>query len=211
MTPVQPQPLIPSWVYEVPWRLVATAAAGALLIAALVALWIWYRRRRAAAARLAAITGSSYAYLRNVLLPDPQGLPLHFDFLLLTARGAVVIDLREVRGNIFGGDQMSEWTVMSRGGRSTFTNPQPGLLDRIAALRALVVELPVDGQIVFGARARFPKGLPSQTRLLESLIHEHQALNPSKAGPLADSWLADWRTIEAASRPSRLASPVAAV
>jgi hypothetical protein len=211
MTPVQPQPLIPEWVYQVPWPLVGVAAAGLALIAALVALWIWYRRRQAAARRLAAITSGSYAYLRDVVLPDPQGLPLHFDFLLLTARGAVVIDMREVRGNVFGGDQMSEWTVMNRGGRFTFTNPQSGVLDRVAALRALVQDLPADGQVVFGAGARFPKGLPSQTRLLESLVDEHLALNPSKAGPLADSWLDDWRTIEAVSRPSKLASPSAAV
>ena len=211
MNTVQPQPLIPAWVYDVPWPLVATVAGGLALVGVLIAVWIWYRRRRAAAARLAAITSGSYAYLCDVVLPDAQGLPLHFDFLLLTARGAVVIDLRDVRGHVFGGDQMSEWTVMNRGVRSTFANPQPGLLDRIAALRALVQELPIDGQVVFTARARFPKGLPGQTRLLESLIDEYQALNPSKAGPLADSWLSEWRAIEAASQPSKLASPVAAV
>jgi len=135
---------------------------------------------------------------------DPQGLPLHFDFLLLTARGAVIVDLREVRGNVFGGDQMSEWTVMNRRGRGTFTNPQPGMLDRVAALRELVRELPVDGQIVFGGKARFPKGLPSHTRLLESLVDEHRALAPGRAGPLPESWLDDWRAIEQASQPSRL-------
>jgi hypothetical protein len=208
---VQPQPLIPEWVHEIQWPLVGAVAGGVALIAALLALWVWYRRRRAAAERLAMITGHSYAYLRDVVLPDPQGLPLHFDFLLLTARGAVVVDFRDVRGNVFGGDQMSEWTVMSRRGRGTFTNPQPGLLDRIAALRALVTELPIDGQVVFTARARFPKGLPSQTRLLESLVDEHQALNPSKAGPLAEAWMNDWRAIASASKPSQLASPTAAV
>jgi hypothetical protein len=211
MSPVQPRPVIPDWVGEVQWQLVATAAGGLLLVAALVALLIWYRRRRAAAAWLAAITSGSYAYLRDVLLPDAQGLPLHFDFLLLTARGAVVIDLREVRGDVFGGEQMSDWAVINRGTRTTFANPLPGLLDRIAALRALAQELPIDGQIVFGARARFPKGLPAQARQLESLIDEHQALSPSKAGPLAESWLSDWRAIEAASQPSSLANPTAAV
>jgi hypothetical protein len=207
----QPQPLIPPWVEQIPWPLVGAAALGLVLIAALVALWIWYRRWRAAAARLAAITSGSYAYLRNIVLPDPQGLPLHLDFLLLTARGAVIIDLREVRGNVFGGDQMSEWTVMDRGTRDTFTNPQTGMLDRIAALRALVQELPIDGQIVFGAKTRFPKGLPSHTRLLESLLDEFQALSPSKAGPLPDAWLADWRAIESSSQPSVLGRPAAAI
>ena len=30
-------------------------------------------------------------------------------------------------GLIFGGDQMSDWTVMGRGHRYTFDNPQPAL------------------------------------------------------------------------------------
>ena len=37
---------------------------------------------------------------------------LHVDFLLLTQRGILVLDLREVPGMIFGGDQMNDWAVM---------------------------------------------------------------------------------------------------
>src|SRR5256885_13084397 len=53
-------------------------------------------------------------YLVDVLVPDGMGGGFHVDFLLLTARGVVVIDLRDVTGNIFGGDQMAAWTVMDR-------------------------------------------------------------------------------------------------
>ena len=96
-------------------------------------------------ARTLAVTSCGFEHLRDVLVPDGQGAALHVDFLLLTARGIIVIDLRDVAGNIFGGDQMSEWTVMHRAQRFTFANPQPGLYDRIAAVRALAQGMPVEG------------------------------------------------------------------
>ena len=49
---------------------------------------------------------------------------LHVDFLLLTQRGILVPDLREVPGLIFGGDQMNDWAVMTRRRRHSFANPQ---------------------------------------------------------------------------------------
>ena len=138
-------------------QFVATAVGVAALLAGLFLLWRWHRRRRLRAARALAITNCGYEHLRDVLVPDGQGSTLHVDFLLLTARGLVVIDLRDVEGNIFGGDQMTEWTVMRRALRYTFPNPQTGLYDRIAAVRALAPELPIEGRAVFTRSGRFPK------------------------------------------------------
>ena len=53
-----------------------------------------------------------------------MGSSFHVDFVLRTPRGAMVLDLRDVRGNVFGGDQMNEWTVMDGPHRYTFVNPQ---------------------------------------------------------------------------------------
>jgi len=61
-------------------------------------------------------------------------------------------------GNIFGGDQMTEWTVMDGPQRFTFTNPQGALYDRIAAVRAVGGEAPTEGRIVFTKRGNFPRG-----------------------------------------------------
>src|SRR4051812_32389979 len=85
---------------------VAGIIAGLAAVAALMFAWRIYRRRREQAAQLRAVTDCAYEYLRDVLVPDPQGVPLHVDFLLMTARGIVVIDMRDLAGNVFGGDQM---------------------------------------------------------------------------------------------------------
>ena len=53
--------------------------------------------------------------------------------------------------------------------RSTFTNPQTGLYDRIASVKAVAQDTPVEGRIVFTRRAKFPKGLPRFTVMLESV------------------------------------------
>jgi len=185
---------------------------GALvLVALLLVLWRWYRRRRAAAMRLAMVTGGAFEFLQNVLVPDGQGAALHMDYVLLTARGCIVVDMRDIAGNIFGGDQMTEWTVMHREQRYTFANPQTGLYDRIAAVRALISELPVEGRVVFTTRGRFPKGLPRYTLMLASMANEFPPAERAQAGIVPEVWRGDWARLVAASKPSSLVAPKAAI
>jgi hypothetical protein len=192
-------------------QFVATAIGAALLLAGLFLLWRWDRRRRMRAARALAVSNCGYEYLRNVLVPDGQGSTLHVDFLLLTARGLVVIDLRDIEGNIFGGDQMNEWTVMYRALRYTFPNPQTGLYDRIAAVRALAPELPIEGRAVFTNSGHFPKGLPRHTLMLDSLAAEFPASDRQAMSGLLERWMPAWRLIVKSVTPSKLASPKAAI
>ncbi len=192
-------------------QFVALALGAALGLVGLFALWRWVRRRRRRAARLRAVTACAYEHLRDVLVPDGQGGVLHVDFLLLTARGVIVIDLRDIAGNIFGGDQMSRWTVMHRAQRYTFVNPHTGLYDRIAAVRALAQELPVEGRVVFTPRGHFPKGLPRHTLMLESLAAEFPASDREAMGPLLERWLPGWNLIKQSVAPSKLAAPKAAI
>jgi hypothetical protein len=144
-------------------------------------VWRWYRHYRMRAALRAAVTATGSDHLVDMLVPDGMGGGFHVDFLLLTARGILVIDLRDVQGNIFGGDQMAEWTVMDGPRRFTFTNPQSALYDRIAAVKGVAGDVPVEGRIVFTRRGKFPKGLPKYTLMVDALhaefpSGEHEAL-----------------------------------
>lgn len=204
------QPLLPP-LPPLDWPMLGRLGGALVLIAVLLLIWRWYRRRRARLALLAAVTAGAFEYLQDVLVPDGQGLMLHVDFLLLTSRGAVVIDMRDIAGNIFGGDQMTDWTVMHRSARFTFANPQAALYDRIAAVRALAPELPVEGRIVFGTRGRFPKGLPSHTLMLDSLPAEYPEADRQSMAPLLERWLPEWQSICKASVKSSLVEPKAAI
>ena len=181
------------------------------VLAGLFYLWRWDQRRRMRVVRTFAVTSCGFDHMRDVLVPDGQGNSLHVDFLLLTARGVIVIDLRDIAGNIFGGDQMSAWTVMHRAQRFTFVNPQTGLYDRIAAVRALAQGLPVDGRIVFTGRGQFPKGLPRHTLMLNSLPSEFPVSDRETMRTVLERWMPAWSAIRKSVAPSQLAAPKAAI
>jgi len=183
------------------WLLIVGAAALGLLI---FWGWRWYRHYRARKALHAAVVAGCADHLRNSLVPDGMGGSFHVDFLLLTLRGVVVIDLRDVKGNIFGGDQMAEWTVMDGARRFTFTNPQSALYDRIAAVKALAGEVPVEGRIVFTRRGRFPKGLPKWTLMLDALRAEFPAADFEAPADTVARFREGWQSLRKAVKPSNM-------
>lgn len=153
------------------WLLVV---AGTLALAAAITVGtVFWRRSRARRAVLSRIEAVSGDYLHDVLLPDGNDGWFHLDFVLLTAGGLVVLDLRDLPGHVFGGEHMNEWTVMFRQRRATFPNPLGPLYDRVAVVRALAGEaVPVEGRIVFTDRTTFPKGHPPEVLRLGSLAGE---------------------------------------
>jgi len=181
------------------WVLVVCAAALGFCLAW---AWRWYRKYRARKALRAAVTACSADHLVDTLVPDGMGGSFHVDYLLLTLGGVVVIDLRDVRGNIFGGDQMAEWTVMDGPRRFTFTNPQGALYDRIAAVKAVAGEVPVEGRIVFTRRGKFPKGLPKYTLMVDALRSEFPAPDFEMPADSAARHREGWQRLKEAVRPS---------
>ena len=186
--------------------LVWAAAVGAVGLG--LALWWagrWYGRYRARRLLRSAVTGGAADHLVNALVPDGMGGGFHVDFLLLTMRGVVVIDLRDVRGNIFGGDQMAEWTVMDGARRFTFTNPQSALYDRIAAVKAVAGDVPVEGRIVFTRRGKFPKGLPKWTLMVDALRAEFPAVEYQPHAEATAPLREGWQRLKDAVKPSYMA------
>jgi Nuclease-related domain len=211
MEPLEPTEPLPNPLTAANLEIAAAVACVAGVVAGAYYLWRWDQRRRMRIVRTFAVTSCGFDHMRDVLVPDGQGSAVHVDFLLLTARGIIVIDLRDIAGNIFGGDQMRAWTVMHRAQRFTFDNPQTGLYDRIAAVRALAQGLPVDGRIVFTGRGHFPKGLPRHTLMLDSLPSEFPASDRETMRTLLERWMPAWTAIRKAVAPSRLATPKAAI
>ncbi len=136
-----------------------------------------YQRRSRRKALLSRLERVGYRAVHQVLVPDGMGGFIHIDHLLLTPRGVLVLDTRRVAGLIFGGDQMSDWTVMGRR-RYTFDNPQPALYDRIAAVKALVGDaVPVEGRLLFSNHGKFTKGKPKYVLMLDGIEVEFPAVD----------------------------------
>src|SRR5579862_8396879 len=153
-------PIEPQWI---------GLGAAVLLLAALIFFALRaYQRRARRKSLLARLESVALAAAHQVLVPDGMGGFIHIDHLLLTPRGILVLDTRRVAGLIFGGDQMSDWTVMGRN-RFTFDNPQPALYDRIAAVKALVGEFPVEGRLLFSNVGKFTKVMPKYVMMLDGI------------------------------------------
>jgi len=181
-------------------------SAGILALLALL-VWAYLRFRRFAWRRslLNALRRVAYDVVRDVLLPDGMDGQVHVDFLLLTQRGILVLDLREIPGLIFGGDQMDQWTVMTRNRRYTFENPQGPLLDRIAAVKQIADDVPVEGRVLFTARSRFPKGRPKSVLMLDSIRAEYAPMDKALMQDLVSKFKPAWERLKASARPSDMA------
>jgi len=190
-----------------PNEIIVQATVGAMVLGVVIAACIWIYRRwgiyRARKQLVRSFEAVSAAVLRDVLIPDGSGGQLHIDFLLLTGRGLLVVDYRDVEGVVFGGEHMREWAVMNGSARSTFLNPLEPLYDRIAAVRLLAGEAPVDGRIVFTSRSKFPKGRPPRVMRLDLLEAEYPAALPGSAHP-AERYRAAWDQLVAQAEPSPL-------
>ncbi|HKE43595.1 MAG TPA: nuclease-related domain-containing protein [Steroidobacteraceae bacterium] len=186
-------------------RLIAWLVA--LLVVGAIVYFAYLRLRRMTERRalLAALRDAAYEVLHDMLIPDGMDGRLHLDFLLLTQRGILVLDLREVPGMIFGGDQMNQWAVMTRRRRYSFPNPQGPLLDRVAAVRQFAGDTPVEGRVLFTARARFPKGRPKSVLMLDSLKLEYAPVEKGAMQAVVARFRPGWESVKSSLTPSDLA------
>lgn len=187
---------LPLWL----WILFALGVVGAGIYFAR-GLLRQYRARRAIDNVISSV---AYDELRNVLLPTGTGDQVHVNYVLLTQRGLLVIDLFDVPGMIFAGEKMAQWSVFGSKRHFTFTNPLPMLYDRVAAVRNLAREVPVEGRIVFSMRGEFPKGRPESVLRLDALQDEFPVVERS-AGGAAAAFAPVWEQVRQAAQPNPLA------
>ena len=169
--------------------------AALLPVVLLLLIWIWYRRK-AGGSRLQRVLGDiSHDRIDGLLIPNGDEGEIQIDHLLLTSQGLLIVDIKDVVGTVFGSDKMQEWTVISQDRRFTFTNPQPALYDRIAAVRHIVRQVPVAGRIVFLDGAEFTKGIPELVAGIDDLQSEFGEADKSAAKVKVEAFKPHWDLI----------------
>ena len=175
---------VPLWVYA--------TVAGILLFAIVVYQAVRaYLRRRSRLLNEQSIESIAYEVMRNVLIPNGNGGQIHLNYLLLTERGLMVVDLFDVPGSVFAGDQMQQWTSIGRKRRYQFPNPQSLLYDRMAAVKLMAGSVPVDGCLIFTTRSEFPKGKPKYVARIDELGEYYPIIDRSRGnvfGAFNDVW-----------------------
>lgn len=178
-------------------------AAGALAVLGLLAALAWralQRRRRDVDRRL---RQACRGVLTNFVIPDGNGEQIQVQYALLTVRGILVVDIKDVEGHVFGSEAMQDWTVIADDRRFTFANPQPGLWDRVAAVKRLTPESPVIGYVAFAGNARFTKGQPKSVTLLEPLLQELEK-ESTASRQIADGYAVGWERLQQAAITGRM-------
>ena len=153
------------------------------------------------------ISSVAYDELRNVLLPTGSGDQIHVNYLLLTQKGLLLIDLFDAHGVIFAGEKMEQWSIFGPKRHYMITNPLPMLYDRMAAVRQFAGDdVPVAGRIVFSMRGEFPKGRPGDVIRLDELQDQYPVVEKSAGGGAAAAFADVWSRVRLAAQPNPLAS-----
>ena len=174
---------------------------GAVLVLALAgAIWLWRRRRVGGLTRVLRTIG--IASQTDVSLPDTNQGQIHLEHLIFTAKGLLVLDVKNVSGVVFGSDSMAEWTTIDNAKRFTFRNPQPALLDRVAALKLVAKDIPVEGYVVFPVTADFSKGRPAHVIQPDELAERFSKPARADLERIIEAFSPQWERVVATCEPS---------
>ena len=179
---------------EAPWIL-PLAAIGVLLL-----IWLIYKRFFARGSSLEnALAAIGFDHVEELVIPSADEGEIQVDKLILTSKGLLILEIKDVQGTVFGSDKMQDWTVIAADRRYTFPNPQPALYDRIAAVRQIVRQVPVAGRVVFLDGADFTKGVPSMVCNLEELVAEFGEPDKAAAKFKIEAFTPHWELIRKAA------------
>ena len=173
-----------------PW-LLPMAVAAILLIVWLIVKVI----RRKSGGLEHALAEISFDRIEGLVIPSADEGEILVDYLLLTSQGLLILEVKDVQGTLFGGDKLQDWTVITNERRFTFSNPQPALYDRIAAVKQIVREVPVAGRILFLDGAQFTKGTPGLVSNLTQLVEEFGEPDKKAAKFKIDAFKPHWELI----------------
>ena len=177
-----------------PWIL-PLAAIGVLLLC-----WLIYRRFFVRSTSLeSALAAIGFDHIEALVIPSADEGEIQVDKLILTSKGLLILEVKDVQGAVFGSDKMQDWTVIAEDRRYTFPNPQPSLYDRVAAVRQIVRQVPVDGRILFLEGAEFTKGIPAQVCNLDELVAEFGEPDKAAAKFKIEAFKPHWELIRKAA------------
>jgi hypothetical protein len=179
-----------------------SAALLPLLAAILILIWLIIRRRRGRTRTLKSVLDDiAFERIEGLIIPKADEGEIQIDHLLLTAQGLLIVDVKDVQGTVFGSDKMDPWTVISDDNRFTFSNPQPALYDRIAAVRQIVRQVPVAGRVLFLDGAEFTKGVPDMVCNLDELLHDFSEPDKALAKVKIEAFTPHWAEIKGHAKP----------
>lgn len=182
------------------------------VLALLLFVWLLYRFSRRGDKLQRTLKEIAHERIDAVVIPNGDDGEIQLDYLLLTSQGVLILHIKDVQGTVFGSDKMQDWTVISDDRRYTFSNPQPALYDRIAAVRQIVNQVPVAGRVLFLEGGEFTKGVPGLVCNLDELLEEFSEHDKAAARKKIEAFKPHWdrmlqRTLNARAGRNPARSP----
>ena len=165
-------------------------AASAGLIA-----YISRSRRRTRRLLHKTIRAISHDYIENVVVPDGLDGKIQIDYLLLTARGLLILDAKDVGGVVFAGTALERWAVIDGAQQYKINNPIGPSLARVIAIKRMVPDLPVHGRIVFTHETEFHGDDLPQVVSLAELREEFAMGKAAGANRPVDAFYGEWKKL----------------
>ena len=162
------------------------------VLALLLFVWLLYRFSRRGDKLQRTLKEIAHERIDAVVIPNGDDGEIQLDYLLLTSQGVLILHIKDVQGTVFGSDKMQDWTVISDDRRYTFSNPQPALYDRIAAVRQIVNQVPVAGRVLFLEGGEFTKGVPGLVCNLDELLEEFSEHDKAAALKKIEAFKPHW-------------------
>ncbi|MDX1406262.1 MAG: nuclease-related domain-containing protein [Woeseiaceae bacterium] len=170
-----------------------------IILVALLLTWFLVRLFRKDKSLSKALDDIAYERIEGMLVPNSEGGEIQIDHLVLTAKGLLIVDVKDVKGTVFGSDKMEHWTCIAENRQFKFNNPQTPLYDRIAAVHGLVNDIPIAGRVVFLEGADFTKGVPSLVTSIDGLIEEFGVPDKEASQGRVEQFMPQWELIYSAS------------
>lgn len=151
----------------------------AIMLSALAA-YFWKRRKLSPAAQMDLILHSyKRDEVKEIIIPDGIGGLLEIEHLMLLDQGLLLIETYPISGNLFGAEQIDEWSQIIDGRSFKFANPLRRTRTARQALKLLAPNVPIFCRVVFSADSHFPKGKPEEVSTLATLDHDMQMVMDS--------------------------------
>ncbi|MDP5137794.1 nuclease-related domain-containing protein [Rheinheimera baltica] len=115
---------------------------------------------------------TSYQHYRNLVIPTAKGDLTEVDHLVVSAYGIFVIEVKNYRGWIFGGEKQPQWTVQRFRSKNQFMNPLRQNYKHTEAVKHLLGLNGKDTEAVhsvvaFSQRAEFKSQIPKNVMYID--------------------------------------------
>ena len=131
-----------------------------IFLSALLGFW-WKKRQLSSAVQMERILHSlKRDEVKEIIIPDGIGGLLGIEHLILLEQGLLILETYPISGNLFGAEQIDNWTQIINGRSFKFTNPLHRIHTARQALKLLAPNVPIFCRVVFNADSHFPKGKP---------------------------------------------------